>query len=253
MKVSVKIVGVVVVAMALVIALSGCPRKAPEPTGAPPVVGGPPVGSPTPQVPVGELNTLADVWDKLNANSSYELTMTMPDGKVVTQLMKLEDGKPVKMRMNNPDGSSFVLMDMKEHVIHMCAPEENMAMKMEMSASGGEGGTTSDAAERVFGPDSIESDVELKTSETLDGVECWLVETTTKGTDEDTVAKIWVNKSTGLLVQMEAEGETIRMEYSRLNDIADSEFELPEGMEIMDMSELAEGIGEAMSGEETAP
>ncbi len=240
MKVSVKIVGVVVVAMALVIALSGCPRKAPEPTGAPPVVGGPP----TPQVPVGELNTLADVWDKLNANSSYDLTMTMPDGKVVTQLVKLEDGKPVKMRMNDPEGSNFALMDLKEHLVHMCAPEENMAMKMEMSTSGGEGGATSDTAEMIFGPDSIESDVELKTSETLDGVECWIVDTTTRGEDEDMVAKLWVNKATGLLVQMAVEGETLKMEYSRLSGIADDEFELPEGLEVMDM---VEQMGRAMS------
>ncbi len=244
MKVSVNIVGVVVVAMVLVIALSGCPRKAPEPTGAPPVVGGPPVGSPTPEVPAGELNTLADVWDKLNANSSYELTMTMPGGEVATQLMKLEDGKPVKMRMNNPDGSSFVLMDMKEHLIYMCAPEENMAIKMEMSASGGEGGATSDAAKMIFGPDSVESNVELKTSETLGGVECWTVNTTTKGEDEDMVAKLWVNKATGLVVQMEVAGETLKMEYSRLNGIADGEFELPEGLEVMDM---AEEMGRAMS------
>jgi len=248
MKVSVKMVGVVIVAIAMVAVLVGCPKQPSETAMSRP----PKPRAVAPEgeaaAPVGEPQTLADVWTKLNANESYALTMTMPDGEVVTQLVKLEDGKPVKMRMNAPEGSGFVVMDMKEQVMYMCTLEENMAMKMDMAGAAGEGGAASDMAEMTFGPGSIQSDVELKTSETLDGVECWVVETTTKGGDEDTAAKIWVNKATGLLVQMEADGDTIKMEYSRFNEIADSEFEMPEGMEVTDMSKM----GEATGGE-TAP
>ena len=231
MTVSVKMVGVVVVAVAVVAVLVGCAKKAAEP-----VVQRPPQPRPAPLV--AEFNTLADVWGKLNANSSYQVTMTttMPDGKSVAQLVKLQDGRPVKAKFADPDGDGLVLVEMDEQVMYMYSPKDNRAMKMELSAMKPEEGQGRGVEAVVLGPDSIVSGVALKTTQTLDGVECWVVETTTTPAEgESEQAKIWVDQATGLPVQVEGGGEVTKLAYDRFNEVPDSEFELPEGIEIVDM------------------
>ena len=189
--------------------------------------------------------TLADVWKGINTKDSYAMTMTTSDGETVTQLIKLEDGKPVKMKIDDPGGEGSVIVDMKEQVMYMYSPGEKQAMKMAMG-----GQTAEDEQEMMagatLGPDSVASDVKLDATESLDGEECWVVETTTTSDEGEEQAKIWVSKALGLPVQMEAGGDTVKMTYSRFNEIADSEFELPEGTEIIDMAEMFEQMGEGM-------
>ena len=118
MKVSVKMVGVVIVVIAVVAVLVGCPKQPAETVGERPPKPGVVAPEGEAAAPGGELKTLADAGTKRNANSSYELTMTMPDGEAVTQLMNLEDGKPVKMRMNHPDGGGFIVCHIGRFYCH---------------------------------------------------------------------------------------------------------------------------------------
>ncbi len=232
---------IVVVLLVLALVLIGCAKKAAAPSGPAPQVGKP--GGPAPtggaEAPAGELTTLADVWKGINTKDSYAMTVTTSAGETMTQLIKLENGKPVKMKMDDPGGEGSVIVDMKEQVMYMYSPGEKQAMKRDM---GGEDEQEMMAG-AIPGPDSVASDVKLDATESLDGEECWLVETTMSDEGEER-AKIWVSKALGLPVQMEAGGDTVKMTYSRFNEIADSEFELPEGTKLVDMAEMFEQMGE---------
>ncbi len=243
---------IVVVLLVLALVLIGCAKKAAAPTGPPGgVKPAPQAGTPAVpgggEAPAGELETLADVWKGINTKDSYAMTLTTSDGETMTQLIKLEDGKPVKMKMDDPGGEGSMIIDLTEQAMYMYSPGENQALKMTM---GGE--TAGDEQEMMaaatLGPDSVGSDVELDVTETLDGEECWVVETTTKSDKGEEQAKIWVSKALGLPVQMEAGGNTIKMSYSRFNEVADSEFDLPEDVEIIDMAKMFEQMGEKPGG-----
>ena len=72
-------------------------------------------------------------------------------------------------------------------------------------------------------------------SEVVDGKDCWVVEASAEGVS----TKYWIWKEKGFPVKVEvdtAEGKTT-MEYKNIDfgNIPDSEFELPAGVQIMEM------------------
>jgi hypothetical protein len=100
------------------------------------------------------------------------------------------------------------------------------------------------ADELAPGPGTYASDVALKTTATLSGVECWVVDTTAK-TDEGTeAAELWISKQTGLPVQAKVGGQIEKWTYQRFNQVRDSEFAVPADVEFLDPADLAARLRE---------
>lgn len=158
--------------------------------------------------------------------------MTSPEGETITQVVKLEAGEPVRMKIEQEEG--WVMMDMAEKVMYMYSPEAGGVLKMPMD--GGEGAEEMP----VIGTENFETDVPILSSDTLDGVECWVVETLLEEKDE--ASKVWIDKEYGLLRQAQQGEEIVKFAYDKINAVPDSAFELPEGIEFMDMSEMLEGM-----------
>ena len=228
-------VAVVACLVLLALVLAGCTKAQPPATGPGPMPAGRPAVAPPAEVGA-EPGTLAEAVAVREGLQSYEMTMTIPDEEKITQLVKLEGGELVGVKMIM-GGDEWMLVDKAEGVIYAYSPEMEAAVKLPMESGEGEG-----TEMPTIDVDSFDADAAIVGSETIDGVDCWVVDTTVKV--EGNEAKIWVGKEDGLLRQAEAEGEVIKFTYDKINAVPDSEFELPEGIEIIDMAEMMEGMGE---------
>jgi hypothetical protein len=81
----------------------------------------------------------------------------------------------------------------------------------------------------------VDPNTEITGSETIDGVECWVAETTD---DEGDTVTTWVAKDNGLMQRMESDEIIITYDYEQIGEVPDSEFEVPEGMEIREMPNM---------------
>ncbi len=228
-------VAVVACLVLLAVVLAGCTKAQPPATGPGPMPAGRPAGAPPGEVGA-EPSTLAEVVAAREELESYEMTISLPEGDKVTQLVKLEDGELVRAKMIT-EGDEWMLVDKAEGVIYTYSPEMQAAVKLPMESGEGEG-----TEMPTIDVDSFDADAAIVGSETIDGVDCWVVDTIVK--EEGNEAKVWVGKEDGLLRQAEAEGKVIKFTYDKINAVPDSEFELPEGIEILDMAEMMESMGE---------
>lgn len=73
-------------------------------------------------------------------------------------------------------------------------------------------------------------------SETIDGHDCWIVQPSgVESRDE-----VWVDRETGLVRQVKRLGGIHRFSYSRINDVAESEFALPTGVRVIERDVFGE-------------
>jgi len=225
-RIPVKILLVTLSVFVLMAVISGCP-KAPSDVEAPPMLEMPPPEAVPDEAASAEPGTLAEALNTVTAPDSYEMTMTIDD-KDMVQLVALTDGVVVKVVIKDETGTIFI--DMAEKTMIAYNPEDKTATSMPM----GEGEDMP-----VVGTDMLDQDVEIIATEDVDGVACWVVETTAKGKDEK--AKIWIDKETGLMRKGDADGETMVFKYDRINEVADDEFDLPAGVEVTDLSDVMGG------------
>lgn len=73
-------------------------------------------------------------------------------------------------------------------------------------------------------------------SETIDGHDCWVVQPSgVESRDE-----VWVDRRTGLVRQVKRLGVIHRFAYSRINEVPESEFALPEGVRVIERDVFGE-------------
>ena len=135
----------------------------------------------------------------------------------------------MKSEMTVEGQAVITLLDMDAQTIYIYYPAQNMAMGMTYEPA-------DSAMEEVQSiPDYNPT---IIGTETLDGKECLIVEYTTEGE----TTKYWIWKENGFPIRVEmttSEGKIV-VEYKNIDfsDIPDSMFELPEGVEIMDIPGL---------------
>jgi outer membrane lipoprotein-sorting protein len=153
------------------------------------------------------------------------MIMTVPGTPTTTTKIWVKGNK---MRMETTaEGQLMVtLLDMDAHTMYMYYPDQNMAMMMTYEPAE----SAMDEAQAVedYNPTIIGH-------KTLDGKYCLVVEYTVEGQ----TATMWIWEEHGFPIRIEmttAEG-TVIMEYKNIEfvDIPDSMFELPEGVEIMEI------------------
>jgi len=228
-RISVKILLLTLSVFVLMAAISGCPKAPPGDAGLvePPM---PPPEQVSDEGPSAEPGTLAEALKSVKAPDSYEMTMTMDDKEMV-QLVSLKDGAVVKVVIK--DEADTIFIDMAEKTMLVYDAEDKTAMSLPMEE---------DEDMPVIGTDMLEQDVEIAGSEDVDGIACWIVETTMKG--EEDKAKLWIEKETGLMRKGEAEDESMVFKYDRINEVPDEEFKLPEGVEVTDLADIMGGAKE---------
>ncbi len=76
----------------------------------------------------------------------------------------------------------------------------------------------------------------IQRPETIEGHDCWVVQPSgVESRDE-----VWVDKETGLVRQVKRLGGIHRFAYSRINEVPESEFALPEGVQVIERDVFGE-------------
>jgi len=179
-----------------------------------------------------ETESLTAILGKATGLSSlrYDAVVTAPGEAAVTTKMWW---KGEKMRMEGTfEGTSMVyLMDMGEQLAYMYFPADNTAMEMDLGEtqeSVGESPTEQSESITQYNPVTLGTEV-------LDGKNCRVIEYTA----EAVKTKSWVWIDYGLIIRMESttdEGTSVfELKNIDFGAIADSMFELPAGVQMMEM------------------
>ena len=230
------------IAMVAMAWLTSCSKPAPQEAAAPGGATTPAPGAADkagaadkPAAKPGEMPELEALKTKVAGLKSYHLKMTL-DGKDMAIYAKLADGKPQKMRMESAQMPGYMIYDLGSKSIYMVNDKTNEAMKMAI------GDGEKDKLPDNVG-DSIDQLIAQKpklSSEKIDGIDCW--KAVMKEDKAESTA--WFAKETGLPMQVKQGDKTIKMTYTDINKVADSQFELPRGITVKDMGDLAKKMSD---------
>ncbi len=226
--------------------LSGCPllkaRQIVQTVPAPPGGGAAPAaGAAVPvtdahATPAGGVGPGAELASKRAALKSYAMTMVVNGKPTVKQYMKFANGKLVRMKTDLGGQGGWMYLMADKGLSYIYDAKTKTAMKMQ---AGGE--KAQEKMESPPGAPDVPDPKELAKSsaqwgtETLDGMECWVIQAAFAGQE----SKVWLDKKYGLVRQMQAGDKLIKHQYEKINVVPDSEFELPPGTKVVD---LAEGL-----------
>lgn len=179
----------------------------------------------------GQEDSLAALFSKAkDIEMEYDFTAATPvatiEGK---QWIK---GKKTRSEMTVEGQSLIVISDLEKREAYNYIPEENMAMKMDITA---EGDSYLDPEEYLN--NSGFSNAEIIETTTYEGIPCKVV----RYKDADgTETKLWVAEEYGIPLRHEEtgpQGEKTLIEYKNIKfgSLPDDLFQLPAGVEIMNL------------------
>ena len=155
----------------------------------------------------------------------YEMRSVSPNGEPsMTMIVKMGDQQPLKVKTMQEDG--WMLVDLEKGETYAFEPTENMIMKLPVGAGAQPGSMNPN--------DFVDPDAETVGRDRVDGVNCWVIESKVGPME----SKVWIGTEDGLPRQSETEEGITRFLYSRINEAPDSEFALPESVQIVDMAQM---------------
>ncbi len=188
-------------------------------------------------VPLGEeeeeeVESLTEILGKAVGISSlkYDMIVTPAGETAITTTMWWE-GKKIRMEGTFEGKSMVYLVDMDEQLAYMYFPAENTAMKISLGKAQettGESPTEQSESIMTYNPVTVGTEI-------LDGKNCLVIEYTTE--TEETKSWVWIEH--GLLIRIESttdKGTSVaELKNIEFSDIADSMFELPAGVQVMEI------------------
>jgi len=222
--------GIAACAVVLSIALLiGCAVSESPATPAP---GSPQTGEPEAAQPSGE--TLDDVLGLTAGIESvkFDMVMTSPQMASMTTKVWLK-GQSMKSETTMDYQPIINIVNHETRTMYMYMPEQNTAFRVTYDDSQP---SPIDTAQAIGQYQPLTTG-----TETIDGKVCLVVEYTV----EDSSTKMWIWQEYGfpLKTVTETAQGTVTVEYKNIEftDIPDSEFELPAGVQIMDMPSQFQG------------
>lgn len=199
--------------------------------GVPGLPGGGPAGAVGPGgAPVA--GQPGDVKNLLRNVTSYEL-VSETHGQQTTVLFKFKNGEIVRMRVQTPGGGWMLMMKDKGET-YMYNPAMKAALKLadRPSQEGGPAGPVPEELRKMS--EGIDPSAKGLGSEVIDGADCWVYEVSIPGHS----SKSWIDKQYGLPRRHQSGTLVINYKYNRINAVPDTEFELPPGVPVKDMSQM---------------
>ena len=175
--------------------------------------------------------SLSDILGAISRVDSvkYDTVLTLPDTSTYTTSIWIK-GTKMKTESTTEVEMIIIIIDLEAQTSIMYMPDQGYAMEYDMPDM-----PDTDQPATELTKDIEQYDPTIIGTDAIDGHECTVIEYTEEGSS----AKMWIEKTHGFPIRVEtttSEGTTI-MEYKNIDfsDIPDSEFELPEGVEIMDL------------------
>lgn len=180
-------------------------------------------------------NDLAKLFAKAEKVSGiyYELEMTSPEMPEIMTGKFWIKGEKVRSEVESPDGAGTIVNIMNSKEAFMLMESQGIATRLDISQFSDADNTPEDAMQ-----DLAEEDAKLIGKETIDGKKCLIYESKTA----EESYKAWIWEEHGIPVKVEtitAEGTAVvNFKNIAVKDIADNMFELPAGVEVMDMPQM---------------
>jgi len=179
--------------------------------------------------------SLSDLLDKAKGVTSvkYEMVMTGSMGTVTSEVWVTDTKTRTESTIQGQ--KSIMIMDTTEQVMYTYLPDQNMAMKIDLSS---EDSTEDSPMETIKSIEEL--DPRTIGVDTLDGKLCTVVEYETTTDTSTATTKMWIWQRHGFPIRMESttsSGEKITMEIENIEfgPISDSMFELPAGVDIQEL------------------
>lgn len=213
----------VVMAVLVLGALGGCGEQAPD---MEPVmiddIDDPGVAEPA-EIPE-DAETMADVLGSFTMPTSFRMTVE-EDGMSQSMALKMDGDQAAKMRIEHesPQGVEVMIMDFEggQMISYNADTKEGFSVPI----------SEEEAADAPMPWEDYDESFRIVGSEEINGVDCWVVETT----DEEDM-RAWIGKADGLMRQVQDGDEIVTFVIDDLNAVPDSEFEVPSDVEISDMT-----------------
>ncbi|MBZ9572275.1 hypothetical protein KJA15_03020 [Patescibacteria group bacterium] len=179
-----------------------------------------------------EAESLTDILDKAKdvVSLKYDVVVTAPDQAAITTKVWYK-GTNMRVEGTFEGYTGVYLLDAGEQLAYLYVPAQNIAMKMDWSkARGTAGESPTEQSESVMDYNPVTVGTEV-----LDGKTCLVVEYSTE-TEE---VKMWIWTRYGIPIRTEgttAKGTTVvEIKNIDFGDISNSIFELPAGVQIMEI------------------
>ncbi|MFC1865102.1 outer membrane lipoprotein carrier protein LolA [Chloroflexota bacterium] len=155
----------------------------------------------------------------------YDMLITSPDSQTITSKIWFKNNK-MKSEITLEGQTAITLLDMDANTMYIYYPDQNMAIDVTYEPP------ESPIDESQSIPDY---DPTILGTKTIDGKVCLMVEYTA----DEATTKMWIWKENVFSVRIEmttSGGKTV-IEYKNIDfsNTHDSEFELPEGVEIVEI------------------
>lgn len=165
--------------------------------------------------------------------TSYKVQFNASGAPSMTQVAKLKDGQMLKMKMATPMGAS--IMDFENKVNYMIMGSNVMKMPFDKDTIEDMG----DMSPAAFSG----GETKVLRNEKLGEVECVVIEFT----EDKEKGTVWIGAADGLPRMSTQGNEKTEFTYTEINAVKDSEFELPKGGEVKDMSQMMGAMQKMMS------
>lgn len=149
-----------------------------------------------------------------------------------TMTMMMGADGPSKMRMEMPEEAGVFILDHQEMMMYSW--DEASGQGMMMSLAGVEEDAGMEGVANPYG--EVDPETTIVGDEVVDGVDCWVAEYTAEGEE----ARIWYSKENGLVQRIETDTMVANYSYSDVGTVSEDAFEVPEGIEMMDLSDLGD-------------
>lgn len=161
---------------------------------------------------------------------TYDYVATF-SGEQINSKVWVKEGN-MRIEMIVPEAGKMIsIINTQKNAVYSYSPEQNMATKIPLDQSEVDTISPQDYSENM----NSESMKYIK-NETLDGKKCLIYEVS----DQDEKVKVWLWEDYGIPLRVEASDEGMLVEYKniKVEDIDDSLFVLPVGINIMDLGNL---------------
>jgi len=177
----------------------------------------------------GQVSKLGDVLARMPQSFAATVTMTSADGQSQSMsiAMQMRDGQPLRMKSAAAEEQGVLVVDYEAKKMYSWDSAKGEGVVLPLSD------VEANAPENPYA--DVDPEREITGSEVIDGVECWIAEMTN---DQGQTVTTWYAKADGLVRKVTIDGTTITYAYSQIGEVPDSEFAVPEGISLTDMSDM---------------
>ncbi len=178
---------------------------------------------------------LGDVMGSFTMPSSFVMTVKESEAEAAgeagqTMTFKMDGARAARMRMQeeSAEGTEVMILDFENGVMLSYNTGSGHGFKFPIGE---------EEVEEVPAPwEDYDPEHKVLGGETIDGVDCWIVEVTS----DEGPGKMWIGKQDGLMRKAEAPDGMAVFTITEVDSVPDSAFEVPEGIELSDMSDLSD-------------